>query len=513
MSVNLRRQIERRKQRNIKRLDRWNLGDTSQPALGARNIHYELAERASGTTCGGIGAIHRLVRELGLPEAIDGRLHLLKMHLPYHESDHVLSLAYNALCGGTCLEDLELRRQDEALLDALGTERIPDPTTAGDFCRRFQPHHIQTLQAVFNDARRKVWARQPPEFFAQATIDMDGTLVPTTGECKQGMDISYKGIWGFHPLVVSLAETGEVLALVNRSGNRPSHEGAAAEADRAIALCLGAGFKRVLLRGDTDFTQTKHLDRWDDDPRVRFIFGTDCTANLHILADDLSPMAWKPLERPPRYAVKTAARARPQNAKQPIVDARGYADIRLVDEWVAEFDYRPTACKKTYRLIVIRKNLRVRDQQGRLFDDYRYFFSITNDRESSAAEIVFSANDRCNQENLHAQLKGGVRALYAPVDNLVSNWAYMVMTALAWNLKAWYALLLPEGRGRHAAAWREQKRTVLRMEFRTFANYFLRLPCQVVTTGRRIVYRLLGWNRYQAVFFRFLNQLRRPLRC
>jgi hypothetical protein len=510
---NLRRRIECRKQHNAKRLGRWNLGDTSQPVLRARNIRYELAERASGTTCGGIGAIHCLVRELGLAEAIDRRLHLLKVHLPYHESDHVLNLAYNALCGGTCLEDLELRRQDEALLDALGAQRIPDPTTAGDFCRRFHPHHIQTLQEVFHDARRQVWARQPKAFFAQATIDMDGTLVPTTGECKQGMDISYQGTWGFHPLVVSLAETGEVLALVNRSGNRPSHEGAATEADRAIALCLSAGFQRVLLRGDTDFTQTRHLDGWVAEPRVRFIFGMDNLPNVWLLAEDLPENAWIPLERPPRYRVKTATRARPENAKQRIVDARGYVDIRLIDEWVAEFDYQPTACKKTYRMVVIRKNLHVRDKQGRLLNDYRYFFYLTNERELSAAEVVFSANDRCNQENLHAQLKGGVRALYAPVDNLVSNWAYMVMTALAWNLKAWYALLLPEGRGRQATAWREQKQAVLRMEFRTFGNHFMRLPCQVVKTGRRIVYRLLSWNHYQAVFFRFLDGMRRPLRC
>ena len=223
------------------------------------------------------------------------------------------------------------------------------------------------------------------------------------------------------------------------------------EADRAITLCLGAGFQRVLLRGDTDFTQTKHLDGWDDDPRVRFIFGVDHMPNLWLLAEDLPETAWKSLERVPRYTVKTSPRAGPRTRSKRS-STRGYADTRLVDEWVAEFDYQPTACKKTYRMVVIRKNLHVRDKQGRLLDDYRYFFYITNDRESSAAEIVFEANDRCNQENLHAQLKGGVRALTAPVDNLVSNWAYMVMTSLAWNLKAWYALLLPEGRGRQAAA-------------------------------------------------------------
>ena len=110
---------------------------------------------------------------------------------------------------------------------------------------------------------------------------MDGTLVPTTGECKQGMDIAYNGIWGYHPLVVSLANTGEVLSVVNRSGNRPSHEGAA-DGGRSGAggLPATAAFAACLLRGDTDFTQTKHLDRWSDDPRVRFIFGVDCTPSL-----------------------------------------------------------------------------------------------------------------------------------------------------------------------------------------------------------------------------------------
>jgi hypothetical protein len=212
--------------------------------------------------------------------------------------------AYNALCDGTCLEDIELRRNDEVFLDALGARRIPDPTTAGDFCRRFQAADVHTLLDIFNDIRTKAWAGQPDEFFAQARIDADGTLVDTTGACKQGMDIACNGTWGYHPLVVSLANTGEVLSLVNRSGNRPSHEGAAAEIDRAIRVCRAGGFRTVLVRGDTDFTQTKHLDRWNDDG-VQFIFGIDVTANLHMLADDLPAGAWQTLTRPPRYEVQT----------------------------------------------------------------------------------------------------------------------------------------------------------------------------------------------------------------
>jgi hypothetical protein len=327
------------------------------------------------------------------------------------------------------------------------------------------------------------------------------------------MDISYQGTWGYHPLLVSLANTGEVLSVVNRAGNRPSHEGAAAEIDRAIALCRNAGFRRVLVRGDTDFTQTKHLDRWDDDPRVKFIFGIGCLGNLLTLADDLPETAWKPRKRPPKYQVMTQRRRRPRNVKEQIVRRRGYKNIRLLSEEVAEFDYQPTACQKEYRLVVVRKNLEVDDGQGQLFADYRYFFYLTNQRELKTHEVVFEANDRCDQENLVAQLKGGVRALTAPVDNLTSNWAYMVITALAWNLKAWWALWLPEGRGPDRARRVEEKRRVLRMEFKTFTNAFLRVPCQVVRSGRRIVCRLLAWGGWQATFFRLLAQLRRPLRC
>jgi hypothetical protein len=433
---------------------------------------------------------------------------VLLIHLPYHESDHVLNLAYNPLCGGTCLQDLELRRNDENYLNALGARRIPDPTTAGDFCRRFTRDHIYTLLDVINDTRLRAWAQQPRAFFERATIDMDGSLVETTGACKQGMDIAYDGTWGYHPLVVSLANTGEVLGLVNRSGNRPSHEGAAAEVDRALAVCFRGGFRQALLRGDTDFSQTEHLDRWDGDGRVQFVFGYEAVPNLKAIAEDLPRSAWRPLRRPVRYQVRTRPRRRRDKVKEAVVQARGYENLRLCGEEVAEFDYRPTACKKPYRMVVVRKNITRAKGELRLFDEVRYLFYITNDRVSTAPDVVFTANDRCDQENLLSQLHSGVRALKAPTDTLESNWAYMVMTALAWNLKAWWALTLPERPGRWQAEHREEKRWVLGLEFKAFVHAFVRLPCQVVRAGRKLVYRLLGWSPHLAIFFRLTDALR-----
>jgi hypothetical protein len=505
VNANVHRQLNRRKRRILRRIENQPGVERRQPMMTASNIRYEIAEKARAIAPGGIGAMHLLARKLGLIDDIDRDLRLLKRHLPYFESDHVLNIAYNLLAGGSRLEHLEVRRNDEVYLDALGARRIPDPTTAGDFCRRFTEADVERLMDTFNESRLRAWKEQPDPFFDEAFLDADGTLAPTDGRCKQGVDISYKGAWCYHPLVVSLANTSEPLYLVNRSGNRPSHEQADVYLDKAAALCRRAGFRRITYRGDTDFTQTKHLDRWDSDG-VRFIFGFDARANLKALAERLPDLKYSELERPARYTIETAPRQARERHRERIVSQRQFDTLKLIGEEVAEFVYRPVACEKAYRVVVLRKKLAVEKGQLRLFEPDRFFFYITNDRTTPASEVVFLANDRCDQENLIAQLKGGVKALAMPVGDLVSNGAYMVMASLAWSLKAWAALLLPE-QGRWAEKYRAEKRSLLRMEFSTFCVAMIQVPCQVVRGARRVVYRLLSWNPWQGVFLRLVERL------
>jgi len=253
--------LSKRKRKIEKRLERRNWEDQERPMFKGSNIHYELDGRDKGIACGGIGVIHTLAKQIGLVKEIDKRLHLLKRHVPYHESDHVLNLAYNVLAGGEGFEDIELLRQDEGWMDALGAEIIPDPTTEGDFVRRFSMEDVMRLMEVINERRKKVWEMQPKEFFKKAILNVDGTMAETTGECKEGMDISHKGIWGYGPLIISLAQTREPLYLVNRPGNAPSHLDSPVWIDRSLDLVEGR-FEEVWLRGDTDFSLTEHLDRW-----------------------------------------------------------------------------------------------------------------------------------------------------------------------------------------------------------------------------------------------------------
>jgi Transposase DDE domain group 1 len=338
-----------------------------RPLFQEQNIHYDIADKTKGLRCAGLGAFLLLVHRLGLTKAIDDNLHLLKRHVPYFESDHVLNLTYNLLVGGKTINDLELLRTNELYLDVLGAQRIPDPTTAGDFLRRFKPAHLETLLNVINTARLAVWKQQPEAFFAQAIIAAAGTIVETTGACKQGLALSYNGLWGYHPLLLALANTQEPLVLVNRSGNRPSHEGAAASFDRAAALCRQAGFRQILFRGDTDFTQTAHLDRWQE-AGIGFVFGIDAQPNLVARAAALPARVWATLARPARYEVATVPRRRPTNVKEEVVHRRGYRNLRLVSEQVAEFNYQPGACAQEYLIVVVRKQL-VWERRGRVLEE------------------------------------------------------------------------------------------------------------------------------------------------
>ena len=175
-----------------------------------------------------------------------------------------------------------------------------------------------------------------------------------------------------------------------------------------------------------------------------------------------------------------------------------FENQKLVGEDVAEIDYQPGKCGYPYRVVILRKNISVQRGEQVLFDEVRYFFYITN-RPDKAAKIVGLANGRCDQENVIEQLKNGVNAMRMPVNDLVSNWAYMVMTALAWNLKAWYGLLTPN---------RERGLELVKMEFRRFLHAIVLLPCQIVRTARRVIYRILGYNNWLKDFFATWERVR-----
>lgn len=513
MNANLRNQLKKRKRKLEKRIDKNN-GSSFESGIDCGKTKFELSEKQQAISCGGLGMITQVVRRTNLRQHLNQTAAVLKLHAPYDEADHILNIAFNILAGGSCLEHLEQRRTDEAYLDALGSRRIPDPTTAGDFCRRYSGAQIVEIMRGINRARQAVWRQQGEEFLELATIDADGSTIETSGEKKEGIGVNYKRQWGYHPLIVSLAQTEESLYLVNRSGNRPSHDQAATYLDLAIADCRAAGFRKIRLRGDTDFSQTQHLDRWNADG-VEFVFGYDATRNLVKLASELAKSRWKPLRRDRRKVAQEKRRAKRANTKQQIVVEREYKNLELAKESYAEFEYKPTACKQPYRMVVIRKEIKCRRGQKRLFEDdeVRYFFFINNlpKGEFDSREVIREANQRCNQENTISKLQA-CHCLEAPLHDLNSNWAYMVFASLAWTLKQWSGMLIRvKGNEPQKKKQKSVRRKVIHMEFKTFQNSIIFHAAQIVRSARQTLFRLLSYRPSVDTLLMLHDHINRPM--
>jgi hypothetical protein len=336
---------------------------------------------------------------------------------------------------------------------------------------------------VFNEINRIMWGTTLDEEALQnGIVDTDATIQETYGECKEGMNMSYKGLWGFAPLVITEATTGSHLYTINQPGNRSSNYNAAEWIDKSIETTK-AVFKNVYLRGDSAFSLTRKFDEWTED-KVKFIFGFAKNFNLELEADLLDKNQWKRLYSAKKKKGKKS-RKKKERVKESLVISRGYKNVVQKNVYVSEFKYRPVKCKKDYRVIVVKKILDVKFGQELLFEDYRYFFYITNMWDRSPSDLVHFINGRCNHENKIEQLDNGIHALKMPASEFMANWAYMAICSFAWNIKSFVGLLMPD---------KASGKKIINCEFKSFQNRIINIPCQILSTGRTLVYRLLNYN-------------------
>lgn len=477
---------------------------STAPVLGLSTRKFDVSSNTRVIPAGGLGLVAELVKATKLAESVN-KIGLLSKNLPYYESDHILTLVYNLICGGTCIADSELLRSNQTYLDSLQATRLPGSSTLGDFLRRFDSEAVIRLMESINEARTKVWKQQPPEFFEEATIDGDSTIVPIEASCKEGVGTSYLGVIGYHPLILSLAQTNEPLFIVNRSGNANSPRGATHWFDESIKVCRAAGFRKITLRGDTAFSQVKQLDRWTE-ADVRCIFGIPMHSNLLEKAVSLPLDAWKPLDRLPKYTVKTSPRGRPWDFRKQLVNEREYPNQRLQAEWIAETRHSFYVRGNPYRVVFLKKDILKMKGQLPLLDEDKYFGFVTNDFDSPAEEIVRQAAKRCNQEKLIGELKHGVHAFKSPVNTLNGNWAYSVIASLAWSIKTWISMLVPAD-GRWADRRRAEQRDARRMEYKRFLTSFINIPAQIIKAARRVEIRFVGWSPHLPTIFRTLDRI------
>ena len=441
-------------------------------------------ERGESTAYGGLSLAAALIRSLGIPEMLDERLQLLRSHRPFTESDHVLTHVYNLFVGGTCIEDIGSLQGSEPVRRMLGAARIPDPTTAGDFLRRFDAPSLHALDVAIDQGQEAVWRRRyGRKKAARALVDLDSHVHPVYGDQKEGADFSYKGSLAYHPLVISLAETQECLRLINRPGNTASAEDSEKHLDELFPMLLRR-FRQVIIRGDSAFCRQPIFEVCEAHGQF-FAVVSPAQKNFEGLAETIPESAWKPyrgpggrVHRPP----PASRRKRRPNLRRRLARKRGKYDLQLERQWVAEIPYQPTRSDQVYRLVIRRQRIEVHDQ-GELFELWRYRYAMTNlPQTTSAQEAMDLTYQRCDQENVIEQLQHGVAGMRMPTGGLESNAAFLTCARLAHNLKAWLAqLALPL--------------ETMRWEWKRFRHAFVYVAARVLRKSRQIHVEIAASHR------------------
>ena len=476
-------------------------GERPWPGIGGRvsrlpRTHVEVDERSEVTPYGGLAIATAFLRRFKVAARIDRHVKVLLLHLPYHESDHVLAQALNLYVGGTCIEDLANLQHSEAARRIIGACRIPDPTTAGDFLRRLheKEHQIPGLRRAVDEVQAEVWRslrrgrRRSDDTWS--ILDVDGHVKPLYGVQKEGADF-YKSTWCYQPLIVSLAGTGECLAIRNRTGSVRSSEGTADVLDQVLPRVRERG-GRMLVRGDSDF------DRSDvraacDRAGAYFAFVGREFADRPKLVATIPESAWKPFRtRAHRERVERrkqpsyASRRKKPNRRRQRARARNFTEKQLVKQWLTEVA-QTDPDGKPYRLVIRRHLIEHREGQRLLFDEHRYRYVVTDLPASvSTQDAVDLTYERCDQENVIAQLGSGLAAWRMPVAEFDGNSAWLEIARLAWNLGKWVALLaLPA--------------EVVRWEWKRFRQAFVHVAAQVIRRSRQIVLRLSAAHRWHQI--------------
>ena len=414
-------------------------------SLTPQLIKAQLRHHKHLTPYAGVAAVKILLRGLNLSDTIDSKIHLLKQRHGFRESNHLLTLIESMLVGGTRIKDIDNIHNSSGTQHLHDDQKIVAPTTAGDTLLRFNKQDIWDFQNINIECCAKVWNCSSKKQRAKETftVDTDASLKKLYGNCYEGADFSYKGHFSYHPEYVTRAETGEVLVVENRGGNAKSGDGVAKLLERVYPT-IKKSFKNIRHRGDSKYG-IQDIIKMDEKYEVTFYLGYDGHKTLIKQAEALPESTWVSEELCPaksrRPRKSSATRSKPKQWRKEKVKQRKFKDKRTIARHVSEFSYKPSWSKKSYRMIVVRSSRTTYEGEQLLFGNYDYYFIITNDVNNSAKDVTEIYYLRGNQENIFKQLKYDTGSFWMPCKTLLGNWAWMAISALAWNIKSWLCQL------------------------------------------------------------------------
>ena len=427
----------------------------------------------------GIVPVRNLIEKLDIAPVLDTNISVLKRHKPYFESDHILNFVYNFLTGGEVINDIERLQEAQGILRILGTESIPDPTTAGDFLVRFHEQDIEAFQNSFDQIQDTAFALLDRKRKEVATIEHDSSIHQVYGEKKEGADYAYENTYSYNVQYVTLAETGDVLHQELREGNRYSSYGFS-QILPGILDRVGNHFKHLRYRADSA-SYDKAIITPCDERGVEFYISADHTKLLMQKVIGIEEGAWKLFRsmnlRTPKRKPPVKKRKKRKNHKEAVKDRRKPNRQRRGEIRIASVFYQPVGWRKPYRFVI--KRTEVLDRSGQLYLEeglckYVYHIIVTNNFDASDTRVMHVAQGRANQENLIKDFKYGLGLSHVPTGFFLANQIYFKIAALAWNIKTWTLNLLAVGDG-----------AVLR--FKRFLYLWINHACIVSKTGRETV--------------------------
>jgi hypothetical protein len=406
----------------------------------------------------GLVLVRELAGELGVVELVD-QVTVKKRARGYSPAQQALALCETLIAGGERLDDAALLRADAAQ-SLLRGHAVPDPTTLGRFLASFNLGHLCQL----NRALDALFARVHPLLERETvTLDLDATLVEHHGRVgsRQGTRGTYTGKIAWHPLLCFVGETGEWLHAKLRNGHAAASTGAA----RFLGECLrrvpvGA---RVFLRADEGFWGQDflaELERW----QITYAIGAPQIASVKARIAEIPADDWRP------------------------------SSYRAGSE-VASFVWQPKTWKQQRRFVVRRDPTGIGEQLTLDGGGYHYYVLVSNDHQRSPDELERWHRAKANVENRIKEAKLGFGLDNLPCRGFHANWAYLLVTLLAYNLLCWLKLLaLPPG---------ERTSYAKRLRFR-----FIAVAATVGRSGRRLILRLAGGYPLLRDFVTALQRIR-----
>ena len=447
----------------------------------------------------GIAAARDLIKKLDIASTIDSTVSVLKRHRPYFESDHILNFAYNFLTGGETINDIERLQESQGFLRMLGTESIPDPTTAGDFLVRFQEKDIDDFQGSLDTMQDSAFSLLDSKRKERATIEQDSSIHEVYGEKKEGADYAYENTYSYLAQYVTLAETGDVLHQDLREGNCYATQGLSKILPGIIDR-VSKHFKHIRYRADSA-SYDKDIVKSCEQRGVEFYISAKQTRKLVRAVQTIEEREWKCFRSMKLSSSTTKPpvkkRKKRKNHKRAVKDRRKPHRQRRGKIQIASFRYQPQGWDKPYRFIA--KRTQVVDEYGQQYLEeglckYIYHIIVTNDTAASDTRAMHIAQGRSNQENLIKDFKYGLGLSHVPTGFFLANKIYFKIAALAWNIKTWMLNLLSIGDG-----------AVLR--FKRFLYLWINHACIVSKTSRNTVVISMDSGEYYSKFSQVIETI------